>query len=256
MAVILIVDQHSVYRSGLRDVVEARFEKSRVIDASKLENCELETSIDLILIDLGCLNQRSLAVLSEVVDLRPATRIAVMSGSSSRSDVLKCLSAGFHGFLPKLQSDEELLSAVGDLLSGRIYVPRWLADDDVSRPEPPQTVNFNLEALRLTRRQSEILPLLAQGMSNKEIARELSIAEGTSKIHTAALLRALCARNRTEAAFIAAKLVGPRDKLPRKTTSKRFAMDGGNGSGPGSEPIVGDRWAPPTDRFVFRRPAG
>lgn len=136
MAVILIVDQHSVYRSGLRDVIEARFKKSRVIDASQLENCELETSIDLILIDLGSLNQSSLAVLSEIVDLRPATRIAVMSASSSRTDVLKCLSAGFHGFLPKLQADEELLSAVGDLLSGRIYVPRWLADDDVSRPEP------------------------------------------------------------------------------------------------------------------------
>lgn len=108
----------------------------------------------------------------------------------------------------------------------------------------------------MTRRQREILPLLAQGMSNKEIARELSIAEGTSKIHTAALLRALCARNRTEAAFIAAKLVGPKDRLARKMTSKRFSMDQGNGSGPGSELIVGDRWAQSTDRFAFRRPAG
>ena len=104
MPVILIVDQHSVYRSGLRDVVETRFKKSRVLDTAQLENFELETGIDLILIDLGCLNQRSLAVLSEVVDLRPATRIAVMSASSSRTDVLKCLSAGFHGFLPFMDS--------------------------------------------------------------------------------------------------------------------------------------------------------
>jgi DNA-binding NarL/FixJ family response regulator len=254
--VILIVDEHSVYRSGLQGVIEARFKKSRVIDASQLENFELETSVDLILIDLDCLNHHALAVLSEVVDLRPATRIAVMSASSSRADVLKCLSAGFHGFLPKLQSDEELLSAIGDLLSGRIYVPRWLVDDDVSRPEPQQTVNFNLESLRLTRRQNEILPLLAQGMSNKEIARELSIAEGTSKIHTAALLRALCARNRTEAAFIAAKLVGPRDKLARKTRTRRFSLDRSNGSGPGSDLIIGDRWARPAERFVFRRTNG
>ncbi len=98
-------------------LVEARFKKSRVIDASQLENFELETSIDLILIDLDCLNHHvRLRFSPEVVDLRPATRIAVMSASSSRADVLKCLSAGFHGFLPKLQSDEELLSAIGDLL--------------------------------------------------------------------------------------------------------------------------------------------
>ncbi|MDF0578233.1 LuxR C-terminal-related transcriptional regulator [Bradyrhizobium yuanmingense] len=228
MPVILIVDERSVYRSGLRDLIEARFKKSRVLDASQLANFELQADIDLILIDRDCLNQHSLAVLSEIVDLKPSIRIAVMSASSSRTDVLKCLSVGFHGFLPKLQSDEELLSAIGDLLTGRIYVPRWLADDDVSRPERPHAVNVKLESLRLTRRQNQILPLLAQGMSNKEIARELSIAEGTSKIHTAALLRALSARNRTEAAFIAAKLVGPRDRSTSRMRNKRFLIDQDN----------------------------
>jgi DNA-binding NarL/FixJ family response regulator len=144
--------------------------------------------------------------------------------------VLNCLSAGFHGFVPKLLSDEESFSAIEDLLSGRIYVPRWLADDDISRPAIQQVVNFDLESLRLTRRQNEILPLLAQGMSNKEIARELSIAEGTSKVHTAALLRALGARNRTEAAFMAAKLVGSRDRLSGQLQIKRFSLSGANGS--------------------------
>ncbi|WP_314946292.1 response regulator transcription factor [Bradyrhizobium cosmicum] len=253
MSVILVVDAHSVYRSGLRDVIGTRFKNSRVVDTSGLEGVDLETSFDLILIDLGCLTPRSLGVLAEVFDIRPATRIAVMSTSTTREDVLRCLSAGFHGFVPKLQSDEELLSAIDDLLSGRIYVPRWLADDDVRRPATAQTVNFDLEALRLTRRQNEILPLLAQGMSNKEIARELSIAEGTSKIHTAALLRALGARNRTEAAFMAAKLVGPRDRLATKMKSKRFVINRSNSSG--SDQISGTRWTGRSfeDRWSDRR---
>lgn len=242
MSVILVVDEHSVYRSGLRDVIESRFKKSRVVDVSCLESFDLETSVDLILIDLGCLTQGSLGVLSELFDIRPATRIAVMSTSNTRADVLKCLSAGFHGFVPKLQSDEELLSAIGDLLSGRIYVPRWLAGDDIAQPEPAPIVNFDLDALRLTRRQNEILPLLAQGMSNKEIARELSIAEGTSKIHTAALLRALGARNRTEAAFMAAKLVGPKDRLTVRVKSKRFAIDRDNRAGSRPDPIPDNKW--------------
>lgn len=242
MSVILLVDEHSIYRSGLRDVIETRF-RSRVVEASRFEHFDADASFDLILIDFGCLTPRALRALAEAHDIRPATRVAVMSTSNIRADVLSCLSAGFHGFVPKLQADEELLSAIEDLLSGRIYVPRWLAEDENERPGVPQAPNFDLEELRLTRRQSEVLPLLAQGMSNKEIARELSIAEGTSKIHTAALLRALGARNRTEAAFMAAKLVGSRDRLTERLKAKRFMLNGTNGAmnGPSlhPEPVLG-----------------
>jgi len=196
-----------------------------VVEASRLENFDAEAKFDLILIDFDCLTPGALRALSQVHDLSPGTRIAVMSTSHTRADVLSCLSAGFHGFVAKLQSDEELLSAIEDLLSGRIYVPRWLAEDELDVPATPPVVNFDLEALRLTRRQNEILPLLAFGMSNKEIARELSIAEGTSKIHTAALLRALGARNRTEAAFMAARLVGSRAGLSTRPKTQRFVVD-------------------------------
>ena len=229
MSIVLVVDEHSVYRSGLRDVIQARF-NSRVVCVSRFEKFEADDNFDLILIDFGCLTPRALAALAEVREIRPATRIAVMSTSSTRSDVLSCLSAGFHGFVPKLLSDEELLSAIEDLLSGRICVPRSVADDDVSKPAIPQVMNFDLEALRLSRRQHEILPMLAQGMSNKEIARELGIAEGTSKIHTSALLRALGARNRTEAAFMAAKLVGSKIRWSEPLTNNRFNAICANGA--------------------------
>jgi len=161
----------------------------------------------LILIDSGSLSYETLDLLAECYEVRPATMVAVMLTSKSRTEVLNYLSAGFHGVVHKFQPDEELLAAVGDLLSGRIYVPGWLADtydEDLSRPSP---ADIQQETLKLTPRQNAVLHLLARGMSNKEVARELNIAEGTSKIHTAALLRALGARNRTEAAFMAAKLV-------------------------------------------------
>lgn len=67
---------------------------------------------------------------------------------------------------------------------------------------------LKLNVLKLTKRQREVLTFLARGLSNKEIARALDIAEATTKIHMAALLRELGARNRTEAAFKAANLVG------------------------------------------------
>ncbi len=226
MSVILVIDQHSVYRSGLRDVIEASLPHSRVVEASRFERFEAGDCYDLILVDASSLNHRSLEALTQVHERRPATRFAVMSTSNVRADVLGCLSAGFHGFIYKLQSDSELLTAVGDLLSGRIYVPRWLADGDCNALHDQPSVNLNVDNLRLTRRQNEVLPLLAQGMSNKEIARELSIAEGTSKIHTAALLRALGARNRTEAAFIASKIVGLAGRAKQRSFGSRFLLEG------------------------------
>ncbi|MBR1142614.1 response regulator transcription factor [Bradyrhizobium sp. AUGA SZCCT0431] len=226
MSVILVIDQHSVYRSGIRELIETRVQHSRVVEASEFEGFAPSQYVDLILVDSGCLSHRLLDDLKEVHELCPATRFALMSTSTTRADVLNCLSAGFHGFVHKLQSDQELIAAINDLLSGRIYVPQWLVDGDEDRPEIPPSINTELESLRLTRRQNEILPLIAQGMSNKEIAQHLSIAEGTTKIHTAALLRALGARNRTEAAFMAAKLVGSNKRANDRFNNQRFVMKG------------------------------
>lgn len=224
MSVIFVVDEHSVYRSGIRELIEARVRHSCVVEASELEGIAPGQYFDLILVDSGCLSRRLLDYLKEVHKLCPATRFALMSTSSTRADVLSCLSAGFHGFIHKLQSDQELITAISDLLSGRIYVPQWLADGDDDRVEIPASISTELESLRLTRRQTDILPLIAQGMSNKEIAQHLNIAEGTTKIHTAALLRALGARNRTEAAFMAAKLVGSTKRSEDRFQNQRFVL--------------------------------
>lgn len=219
MSGILVVDDHGVYRAGLRGVIQDRFPDSRVVEAPKLSQVGSNRFFDLILIDSGSLSYEALDLLAEIYEIQPTTRVAVMLTTKARTDVLNYLSAGFHGVMHKLQPDEELLAAIDDLLSGRIYVPGWIADTYEEDDSRPSSASIQQEALKLTPRQNEVLQLLARGMSNKEVARELNIAEGTSKIHTAALLRALGARNRTEAAFMAAKLVassnvvrGPRDK--------------------------------------------
>jgi DNA-binding NarL/FixJ family response regulator len=224
--VILVIDQHRVYRSGVRQLIEARIPHSRVVEGSELEGFAANQHYDLILVDSGSLRPRLLDWLNRVHELSPATRFAVVSTSTNRADVLSCLSAGFHGFVHKLQSDEDLLAAIGDLLSGRIYLPRWLADSEYDRSEAAPSTNSQVESLKLTRRQNEILPLIAQGMSNKEISSRLNIAEGTTKIHTAAVLRALGARNRTEAAFMAAKLVGSSIRCEGRFKNERFVIRG------------------------------
>jgi DNA-binding NarL/FixJ family response regulator len=207
VSIILVVDDHGVYRAGLRGIIQARLPFSRVVEAPKLSSVRSNGFFDLILIDSGSLSYESLDLLAEFYEVRPATRVAVMVSSKSRTDVLHYLSAGFHGVISKLQPDDELLTAIIDLLSGRIYVPSWVADTEDQDHGSQSAVSIQQRVLKLTPRQNDVLNLLARGMSNKEVARELHIAESTSKIHTAALLRVLGARNRTEAAFMAAKLV-------------------------------------------------
>jgi DNA-binding NarL/FixJ family response regulator len=199
LSVILVIDPNAIFRTGLRIIIEEQIKDARVILASAIEDVAEFERVDLILVDAGSLTPDCLKALKDMHARHPQTRSAVISSSNARTDVLACLSAGFHGFVPKWQSDDEMVAAIKDLLAGRVHVPDWLAQVDKIKAEKRTRP-------RLTRRQKEILPLLAQGMSNKAIARRMQIAEGTTKVHVAALLRALGAHNRTEAAFKAADM--------------------------------------------------
>ena len=106
------------------------------------------------------------------------------------------ISAGVHGYIPKSLPSAEIANAIRTILDGGIYVPPALG-----RREPDTAVRSNeaLEADKLTSRQKEVLAELLKGRASKEIARTLDIAEGTVKIHLAAIYRALGVRTRAEA---------------------------------------------------------
>jgi DNA-binding NarL/FixJ family response regulator len=234
---IVLVDRQSVFRHGLQRLIEANFTQLRVENATSLdEPVVLEASFDVMLIDEFSLDHNGRAIFQAIKAMNPKAIIAVMSHSQARSDVFSFLSAGFHGFLCKRQPEAQMLIGLGDLLSGKIHVPRWIVDDAPSYPAAPR---FDLP--RLTRRQREILPLIAAGMSTKEIARQLNISSGTTKIHTTALMRALGARNRTEAAFLAGKAM--RSGFSQSNVATNAARNGLRATplfpGP-SSPLKGD----------------
>jgi DNA-binding NarL/FixJ family response regulator len=224
MPLILVLDEQTVYRTGLRSLISAEIPGAEVIEASNLPQALdhiRNSTIDLALVGLGRSSSAALDSLKAVRETSPATRFAVVSNSDARADILATLAAGFHGFISKRHSDTEILAAVTSILAGRIYVPRSLMEAgdreaSASRGDPGAAPLLSTEAdlSKLTKRQREVLQLLARGMSNKEIARALKIAEATTKIHMAALLRGLGARNRTEAAFKAANLARSAELVP------------------------------------------
>jgi DNA-binding NarL/FixJ family response regulator len=214
---ILVLDEQTIYRAGLRSLISAEIPHAEVIEASNLPQALdhiRNSTIDLVLVGTGRSSLAAFDSLKAAREASPATRFAVVSASDTRADILATLAAGFHGFISKRQSDTEILAAVTSILAGVIYVPTSFAKigggDALSSQfdrEALPALSTEADVLKLTKRQREVLALLARGLSNKEIARALDIAEATTKIHMAALLRGLGVRNRTEAAFKAANLV-------------------------------------------------
>ena len=120
----------------------------------------------------------------------PEVPLAVVSADDDPASVKALLALGVSGFIPKTDSPAVIASAVRLILAGGIYVPPRLVAD--ARPN-------GAPAAGLTARQMDVVRLLARGMSNKAIARELGVSEGTVKVHLLAVFRVLDVRNRTSA---------------------------------------------------------
>jgi len=214
---ILVADDHGLYRKGLRSTLKAALAKADIVEANSLDTAlveiEADGKLDLVLIDLNMPGFVSFDRLRQARERYPRTKFLVISASDNKADVLKCLAAGLHGFVSKLQTDDEIVSAVKYVLSGCIYVPPWLSQiggpgsTESFRSEFHSSQKVQDKFAMLTARQRDVLPLLARGMSNKEIARALNISEATTKVHAAGLCRVLGVRNRTEAAVAARDLL-------------------------------------------------
>ena len=131
---ILVLDEHTVYRTGLRSLICARVPCAEVLEATSQVQAlsQLRTfAFDLVLVgvDVYPTSRRSIP-LKAASEASSSTRFAVISGSDTRADIIATLAAGFHGFISKHQSDRDILAGITDLLSGRIYVPPSLAEVD------------------------------------------------------------------------------------------------------------------------------
>lgn len=212
---IVIADDHGLYRRGLRLALTAGIAGAEIFDAESFDAVvsllEQQVPIDLAILDLNMPGLFDQEILGDVLSAYPDTRFAIVSADDSRAEILKALSIGLHGYIVKSQKDEEVVLAVNEILAGRTYVPALLSRTPAGQaPQmPAHSERFPIRRrvgvgnlARLTSRQKEVLKLMAEGYSNKEIARNLEIAEATTKIHAAAILRELGVRNRTEAAVL------------------------------------------------------
>ncbi|HEY9198590.1 MAG TPA: response regulator transcription factor [Gammaproteobacteria bacterium] len=198
---VLIADDHGLFREGLRHVLAGLGEPIEVLEAADcdaaLSLAAQSADLDLVLLDLNMPGMDGFAALEHFSERYPALPVVILSAATRRSEMQRALDLGAMGFIPKDSTGSVMIQALRLVLAGGIYVPPALA----------QTATGGQETTgRFTERQRQVLTLLVQGLTNKEIARSLELAEATVKMHVTAIMKILDVSNRTQAVLAAERL--------------------------------------------------
>jgi two-component system nitrate/nitrite response regulator NarL len=203
---VLIIDDHALFRVGLQGLLEQRGIEVADAVASGIEGLQLAKELrpDIVLLDLRMPDMGGLEVLKKLRENEPGIPVVMLTTSNEETDLIKSLRSGAQGYLLKDMEPDELVSALRDIENGKNVVAQDLTDA-LARMVQGDTnvVDDDGPFSELTPREMEILCLLAEGQSNKLIARNLGISDGTVKLHVKAILRKLGIHSRVEAAVIA-----------------------------------------------------
>lgn len=211
MLKLLVVEDHALVREGLVGLLSQVEEGVHVFESADFESAlsvlDSEGDFDLVLLDLALPGIDGFAGLDILRRRYPAMPVAVVSAFDDQPTVTRVMNLGASGFIPKALNGERLLQAVRDVLAGNIVRPsgQMPARLDDAVPLPPSSVSVKPGEIGLTDRQAQVLCLMVRGLSNRDIADQLDLSEGTVKIHATAVFKALGVTSRTQALVTAAR---------------------------------------------------
>jgi DNA-binding NarL/FixJ family response regulator len=199
---VLVCDDHSLFREGLRLLLESLDADLQVTLAASAEEAVAKAqsaTYDLVLMDWHMDGgMGGAAALEALRESAPLSRVVVLSGDRDVELVRTAVELGAAGFIPKDSAPAVLMQAVMRVAEGGVYLPTA----GVTRVTPRDVRDAFPQ---LTERQADVLRAALRGSSNKLIARELGISDGTVKTHLRAIYQELGTRNRTEAVYMAAQ---------------------------------------------------
>ena len=213
---ILIVDDHALVRRGMSYVVKEGFPDADVVEAESsaaaLEVLRATKAFDLALVDVRMPDLDGLELLRVVKGEWPDVPVIMLSTYENAPYVKRALADGAAGYLLKDATPEDLSQAINVAMSGsgNVLSPRVIQNLFEDQESSNASSNGRRSEYSLTQREHDILALLAEGRSNREIAGALYLSEKTVKAHLAAIFRKLGVTNRTQAAMMAVQMgVGP-----------------------------------------------
>ncbi len=201
---LLVVDDHPLIPQAIAQALR-EFDPSIVpLAAATRADTErmlaLHPDCALVLLDLAVPGTRGMELLASLVRDHPQLPVVVLSATHDRATVDAALAAGARGFIAKTADAREVVGAIGDALAGKRTVTR-----DIAPVRAAAAAALAPGVYGLTVRQADVLRLLVQGKPNKMICRDLSLSEGTVKVHVSAILKALNVHSRTQAVVELAK---------------------------------------------------
>ena len=193
---ILIADNQSLLRDGLSLWLKEIISDAIIFQADSYSQVfnilNKENNIELIIMDIEMQDMPWLSALKKIRQQTPDAKLVILTSSEDSRTIHLVLSQKVNGYILKRSDIKTFTRAVKEILDGNIYTPDTLMDI-----QPIKT---------LTNRQSQVLDLIAQGKSNKQIAYDMGVSESTVKLHINALLRSLHVSNRTQAVITAQKM--------------------------------------------------
>lgn len=201
---ILIADDHDLIRDGICGHLRGLGSEITIVEArdwiEAIAAAMAHPDLGLALVDLYMPGKAGLTGLAELLRANRGLPVLILSASGNMEDMREALRLGAMGYVSKSESAAVMLAAVRLVLDGGMYVPSALVNLGANVPAATATLPI------LTERQLEVLRLIVEGKSNKEIARTLHLAHATVKVHLAAVFRSLAVDNRTQAAIAAERL--------------------------------------------------
>ena len=206
---ILVVDDHSLVREGLCQVLKGLDTEVEVLEAPNcaqaFELTARHPDLDLVLLDYHLPDMTGLDALDVFGAKYPELPIVMLSGSVNPQIMRQVISKGAAGFITKSGKSHELLSALRLVLAGEVYIPPELNTEScLPHLAGP---NAGYSPPQFTQRQEEVLYLMVEGHTNREISQKLHLADETIKSHVTAILRGFGVKNRVQA-VVAANLHG------------------------------------------------
>ena len=203
---ILIIDDQQLFIDGIRHIVNALDDDVDIIEATSepdaIHYMVSISDLDLVLLDLHILGLDGRSIMQHHRTHSSCPPLVIISSDDDPHTVQSIIDEGARGFIPKSYSGKKLLGALHTILDGEIYIPERQTNPG-SVHNTKHSYNNTGNGNGITKRQRQVLELLASGHSNKKISSILFLTENTVKSHVSSLLRTFEASNRTECVNIA-----------------------------------------------------
>jgi DNA-binding NarL/FixJ family response regulator len=207
MIKVAIIEDNRLVREGIAEMIDDLPDARVVLAATMLEAAQLQAALpDIVLLDVGLEDAQSLRLAESIAGGMPRTRVIVMDLLPAHEEIAQFVNAGVAGFILKDATFDDFVATIRSVAAGaRVLPPRMTATlfSQIASAAVRRGTGDAIDAVRMTAREREVIALIAQGRSNKEIAGDLRLAGHTVKSHVRNIMEKLALHSRLQIAAYA-----------------------------------------------------